>query len=517
MHKDARVYAMRWLAALAVGCAVALGGCGGDAERATTAAVATAVAPTAIAPTATFASAAPEWLPTVLPDTPTPTAVPPTATPAPTATPHAPSIATLYTTHDATRLAAPRFNHTAALLPDGRVILGGGSSGAGSFDIDNDKFITPIPATHFDVYDPAKGWSVISPAGDDQAIFDASMVLMEDGTVLAVGISGDETEEGFSPAAAILDPATQLWTPLPAPSISSRDDYLVTLFQGNQAIANGPLLALLQDGRVIAVGDRKFTKDDGFTYLNASETEIFDPRAGQWQSASDTNNISESSTLVALQNGGALLVHNAYTDDDDIGAEIYDPVADKWNVVPGIRGALRTPKAVVLSDGRILVAGEILAASEIDTISEEESRIDIEFIPPLEGGDIINEGTPLSPVIISSKADIYDPATGVWTPTGETWGLTYSALTLLPDGKVLASGGIGGKGGGRIEFYMSTTEIYNPETNNWYPGPDMAVPRFSHTATALPDGRVLIAGGIAIRPGTEEFYPTNTSEIITVR
>ena len=134
----------------------------------------------------------------------------------------------------------------------------------------------------------------------------------------------------------------------------------------------------------------------------------------------------------------------------------------------------------------------------------------------MEGGDIINEGTPLSPVIISSKADIYDPATGVWTPTGETWGLTYSALTLLPDGKVLASGGIGGIGGG-IEFYMSTTEIYNPETNNWYPGPDMAVPRFSHTATALPDGRVLIAGGIAIRPGTEEFYPTNTSEIITVR
>ena len=515
MHKDVRMYVMRWLAALVVGCAAALGGCGGDTERAAqvqptmaaaasaAVAVATDVPPTAttvsltaIAPTATFASVAPEWLPTVLPDTPTPTAIPPAATPAPTATPHAPSIATLYTTHDTTRLAAPRFDHTAALLPDSRVILGGGSSEVGSSDFINDKFIAPIPATHFDVYDPAKGWSVIIPAGDDRAIFNASMVLMADGAVLAVGISGDETEEDFSPAAAILDPATQLWTPLPAPSISSRDVLLI---------------ARLQDGRIIAVGDPKFTKDDGFTYLNASETEIFDPRTRQWQSASDTNNISESSTLVALQNGGALLVHNAYADDDDIGAEIYDPAADEWNVVPGIRGARGTPKAVVLSDGRILVTGEI------DTISEEESRIDVEFIThPLDGNDIINEGNPLSPVIRFFKADIYDPATGVWTSTDGMLA-HYSALTLLPDGRVLASGGSGGRSSGvGIEFYMPETEIYDPETNAWTRGPNMTVPRYHNTATALPDGRVLIAGGIAIHPDTGEFYPTNTSEIITV-
>ena len=427
---------MRALAALAVGCAAVLGGCGGDAGR-------------------------------------------------------------------VAQLGSPRFNHAAALLPDGRVILGGGSSGIGSVDLANYKFIAPIPATHFDVYDPAKGWSVISPAGDDQAIFESSMVLMSDGTVLAVGISGDETEENFSPAAATLDPATQIWTPLPAPSISSRDDRLVARLNGGRVTANGPLLARLQDGRVIAVGDLQFSKYDGFAYLHdASETEIFDPRTRQWQSASDTNNISESSTLVALQNGGALLVHNAYADDDDIGAEIYDPVADEWNVVPGIRGARGTPKAVVLSDGRILVT------SEIDIISEEKSRIDIEFTTqPLEGGDIINEGIPLSPVIPLIKASIYDPATGVWTPTGYTPELNGAVLTLLPDGRALASGG---------EFYMSTTEIYDPKTNAWTPGPDIAEPRFRHTATALPDGRVLIAGGITIHPDTGEFYPTNTSEIITV-
>ena len=387
-------------------------------------------------------------------------------------------------------------------MPDGRVILGGGNSGAVSFDRANNQFIKPLPATHFDVYDPAKGWSVINPADD---VFDASMVLMSDCTVLAVGTSDDKTEDGFRPAAATLDPATRLWTPLPAPSISSRDGALLARLQDGLVIANGPLLARLRDGRVIAVGDIQFSKDDGFAYLDAaSETEIFDPRTRQWQLASDTNNISVSSTLVALQDGGALLIHNAYADDDDIGAEIYDPVADEWNVVSGIRGTRGSQKAVVLSDGRILVTGEIAM------ISEEESRIDIEFTTQaLEGGDIINEGIPLSQPIPEVKADIYDPATGVWTTTGYTGEFNHAALTLLPDGRVLASGGT-------IEFYMSATRIYDPETNAWTWGPDMAEPRFSHTATALPDGRVLIAGGITIHPDTGELYPTDTSEIITV-
>ena len=520
MHKGAKGYAMRALAALAVGgvaLSIACGDALADAPTPVPAATAAVVVPatatvvpptatppaptataTAIPPTPTFASAAPEWLPTALPDTPTPTAV------APTATPPAPSIATLFTTRDATRLAAPRFDHTAALLPDGRVILGGGSSGAVSFDKANNQFIKPLPAAHFDVYDPDKGWSVIIPADDDQAILDATMVLMSDCTVLAVGVSGDN-EEGFSPAAAILDPATRLWTPLPAPSISSRDVPLIARLQDGLVAANGPLLARLRDGRVIAVGDIQFSKDDGFAYLNdASETEIFDPRSGQWQPASDTNNISESSSLVALQNGGALLVHNAYADDDEIGAEIYDPVADEWNVVSGIRGTRGTQKAVVLSDGRILVA------SEIDMISEEESRIDIEFATQsLEGGDIINEGIPLSPVIPIIKAGIYDPATDAWTTTGYTSELDNAVLTLLPDGRVLASGGT-------VEFSMSSTTIYDPETNDWTTGPDMAEPRFSHTATALPDGRVLIAGGVTIHPDTGELHPTDTSELITV-
>ena len=515
---------MRWLAALAVGCAAVWGGCGGDMGWATqvqptATVIATAVAPptlTAIPPRPTFASAATEWLPTALPSTPPPTAVPPTATPAtPTLTPvpptstSAPPTATsppsitvptpstaTFTTGDPTRLAEPRFEHTALLLPSGNVVLGGGQSGI--VHIDHDIiWLMQIPLTHFDVYHPAEGWSAISLVDDDRIFFRSSMVLMADGTIMVVRIGGGESGEDFT-GAATLDPATQLWTPLPAPSITTRnlERNLETLRRIKGAIGtplpapistmNGPLLALLQDGRVIAVSDRQFVKDGGNTYWFPPKSEIFDPCAGQWQTVASPNNmyISQGSTIVALQNGEALLIHSGNPSNsayDEILAEIYDPDADEWRVALGMKARAR-PKAVVLPDGRALVVGAAIIE---------------------EGGRAWGKTT---------SAEIYDPTTSVWTPTGDMVGsrLYFFALTLLPDGRVLVSGGKPLRGG-----ILSTTEIYDPDTNAWTPGPDMAMPRYDHTATALPDGRVLIAGGI-----TDENAgapPTNTSEIITVR
>ena len=496
---------MRALAALAVGCAVVLGGCGGDAEVATptqiqpteTAAVvaptATSVAPTAtsIPPTPTFASAAAEWLPTVLPDTQTPTTVLPTATPAPTATPPAPSIAM----RDTTRLDAPRFEHTAALLPDGRVILGGGLTG--SVSVSHDLIaVGRIPVTYFDIFHPGQGWSVISLANDDMAIPLPSMVLMADGTIMVVRIGGDQTGEDFT-AAATLDPETQLWTPLPAPSITTRNLEALRRIKGKidtslpapslipaLGTEGGPHLAPLRDGRVIAVSNQQLIEYDGTYYVFTPKSEIFDPRARQWQKAASPNNIhiSQDSTIVALQNDEILLIHPGHpsdSPDDEILAEIYDPNADEWRVAPGMRAYSR-PKAVVLPDGRVLVVGDAI----------------------IEGDDRAWGET--------ASAEIYDPVTGVWTTTGDMVRsrLDFYALTLLSDGRALVSGGMPLKGD-----ILSTTEIYDPGTNIWTPGPDMAVPRYHHTATALPYGRVLIAGGNTVGVGAP---PTDTSEIITL-
>jgi hypothetical protein len=61
--------------------------------------------------------------------------------------------------------------------------------------------------------------------------------------------------------------------------------------------------------------------------------------------------------------------------------------------------------------------------------------------------------------------------------------------TLLPDGRVLVAGGFNGL------RYLKSTEVYDPLTGTWAASGSMAAARYLHTATGLPDGRVLVAGG----------------------
>jgi hypothetical protein len=63
--------------------------------------------------------------------------------------------------------------------------------------------------------------------------------------------------------------------------------------------------------------------------------------------------------------------------------------------------------------------------------------------------------------------------------------------TLLPNGKVLIAGGCFGNGGPG----QSTAELYDPATAAFSPTGSMADARCNHTATLLGNGQVLIAGG----------------------
>jgi len=114
---------------------------------------------------------------------------------------------------------------------------------------------------------------------------------------------------------------------------------------------------------------------------------------------------------------------------------------------------------VKLADGRVLVAGG-------------------------------RDGAQPTPNYLSS-AEIYDPATGAFSPTGSMGtGRLDPNASLLADGRVLIAGG-------SIDTFnaTNTAEVYDPATGTFSPTASMAVAREGSTSTLLSDGRVFIAGG----------------------
>ena len=123
----------------------------------------------------------------------------------------------------------------------------------------------------------------------------------------------------------------------------------------------------------------------------------------------------------------------------------------------------------------------------------------------LGNGKVLVAGGTVADALNSAMAtaELYDSATGTWTATGSLATARFHATaTLLPNGKVLVVGGVGPTG----SLGLSSAELYDPATGVWTATGALHYFRHSHTATLLANGKVLVAGG---SNGT----PLNTTEL----
>src|SRR6185312_5755065 len=102
-----------------------------------------------------------------------------------------------------------------------------------------------------------------------------------------------------------------------------------------------------------------------------------------------------------------------------------------------------------------------------------------------DGRVLLIGGTPLT-----MTAELYDPATGTFTGTGNmSVARSSHRATLLKSGAVLVTGGASSNG------ITATAELFDAATGTFSPTGSMGSPRGSHTATLMSDGKVLVTGG----------------------
>jgi hypothetical protein len=324
-------------------------------------------------------------------------------------------------------------DHTATLLGDGKVLVAGGFIGA----LEGTGLTYSGAAA---LYRPAfNDWISVSPMGTARGVHGAAlagngMVVVAGGEPTGAGLfffttphCGDGLYRDQTSSVEAFDPATLGWTARASMSQKRADFSLVRL----------------TDGTLLAAGG-----------ADSTAAEIYDGATDTWSSAGNMHSWRAGAAYTRLPDGRVLVAggnYGAIWPFCDSTAEVYDPSTNTWTSTGDMALDRRYATAIVVrvADGsrRVLVAG----------------------------GSDNRFGT------VVSSAELYDPATNTWTPTGSmtTPRSGHTATLLTASGRVLVTGGSDGSSA------LSSTEVYDPKTGLWTALNSMAGARSRHTATQL--------------------------------
>lgn len=285
---------------------------------------------------------------------------------------------------------------------------------------------------------------------------------------------------------------------------------------------------LLADGRGLIAGGYSYPAD-----RCVASADEFDPATRHFIPCRGHLQVPRNFASASLLPDGKVLIAGGY--NTVLGsldtAELFDPASQTFTLLPGW---LETPRelftATILLGGKVLIAGgfnthrgrtsalaevyDPLTRTFTPTGSLREDRFGQCAVRLAEGRVLVAGGThwfARHPGVPLASAEIYDPATGLFQ---RTHGPMLSArdrptASLLPDGTVLVAGGQdGGTEPARAELFDPKTETFTA-----VPAP-LVTPRMAHSAETLPDGSVLFSGGwstaLGATTGSAETFDPRT-------
>ena len=334
-----------------------------------------------------------------------------------------------------------RSRHTATLLPNGKVLVTGGITGT---------LTAPAITGTSELYEPGSGtWVFTGSLSIPRSRHTAT--LLPNGSVLVAGgraFTGLATD-----AAELYNPTTGGWTLIGRMHIP-RDSHTATL---------------LADGRVLVTGG--LSLGDGRDNPIEKTAEIYDYRTGVWSFADHMAIARFGHTSTLLADSTVLIAGGAGPRTDGVytrSAEIYDPAKNNWRPIAPMSSERGTHIAELLPDGSVLAAGGLTLPADDPNRTNAAER----WVPWLSrwlaanamsipraafGGVHLSDGRCLVSGGRTSTAEIYDVASGTWSPTASmAEARTFHRLVLLPGGTVLAVGGENASGS------IITAELFMP-------------------------------------------------------
>ena len=310
-------------------------------------------------------------------------------------------------------LATARYNSTATLLPNGKVLVAGG----------NDSSFSVLASA--ELYDPASGtWA---PTGSlATARGNQTATLLPNGKVL---VAGGRPNGGVLASAELYDPASGTWAPT-----------------GSLATARVFHTAtLLPNGKVLVAGGLD-------TSSVLASAELYDPASGTWTTTGSLATARHFHTATLLPNGKVLVAGGGGNSGVLASAELYDPASGTWAPTGSLATARNSHTATLLPNGKVLVAsGSGDASAELydpasgtwgptGSLATARNSHTATLLP---NGKVLVAGGNDSSFKTLASAELYDPASGTWSATGSLATARYiHTATLLPNGKVLVAGGL---------------------------------------------------------------------------